>query len=118
MLKEAGETYKDPSVHYKEKVCSSSVPGTHEATLKPRNPRQVKNAQAQARKGRRYTQDDLFHLVELTYDIQDYTHRMFLVPELGVVLGHRAMLQEFQGSIVHQRTAATASVIRHNIQPG
>ena len=29
------------------------------------------------------------------YDIQDYTHRMFLVPELGVVLAHRAhMLQE------------------------
>ena len=50
----------------------------------------------QARKGRRYTQDDLFNLVELTYDIQDYTHRMFLVPELGVVLGHRAMLQEFR----------------------
>ena len=96
MLKEAGETYKDPSVHYKEKVCSSSVPATHEATLKPRNPRQVTNAQAQARKGRRYTQDDLFNLVELTYDIQDYTHRMFLVPELGVVLGHRAMLQEFR----------------------
>ena len=42
------------------------------------------------------TQDDLFNLVELTYDIQDYTHRMFLVPELGVVLGHRAMLQEFR----------------------
>ena len=96
MLKEAGETYKDPSVHYKEKVCSSTVPATHEATLKPRNSRQVKNAQAQARKGRRYTQDDLFNLVELTYDIQDYTHRMFLVPELGVVLGHRAMLQEFR----------------------
>ena len=65
-------------------------------TLKPRNPRQVKNAQAQARKGKRHTQNDLFNLVELTYDIQDYTHRMFLVPELGVVLGHRAMLQEFR----------------------
>ena len=68
VLKGAGETYKDPSVHYKEKVCSST---THEATLKPRNPRQVKNAQAQARKGKGYTQDDLFNLVELTYDIQD-----------------------------------------------
>ena len=41
-----------------------------------------------------YTLDDLFNLVELMYDIQDYTHRMFLVPELGVVLAHRAMLQE------------------------
>ena len=95
MLKEAGEAFKDPSLHYKEKVAGSTVPFTHEATLKPRNPRQVKNAQAQARKDRRYTQDDLFNLVELTYDIQDYTHRMFLVPELGVVLAHRAMLQEF-----------------------
>ena len=96
VLKEAGETYKEPSVHYKEKVCNSNVPATHEATLKPRNPRQVKNAQAQAQKSRRYTQDDLFNLVELTHDIQDYAHRMFLVPGLGVVLGHRAMLQEFR----------------------
>ena len=54
------------------------------------------NAKAQARKDRRYTQDDPFNLVELTYDIQDYTYRMFLVPELGVVLGHRTMLQEFR----------------------
>ena len=42
VLKEAGETYRDPSVHYKEKVCSSTVPATHEAILKPRNSRQVK----------------------------------------------------------------------------
>ena len=48
VLKEAGETYNDPSVHYKEKVCSSTVLATHKATLKPRNPRQVKNAQVQA----------------------------------------------------------------------
>ena len=101
MLKEAGETYQDPSVHYKVKVCNSTVPATHKA--KPRNPRQVKNAQAQPRKGRRYTQDDLFNLVELTYDIQDYTHRMFLVPELGVVLGHRAMLQEFRAGLCTKR---------------
>ena len=95
VLKEAGETYKDPSVHYKEKVCSSSVPATHEATLKPRNPRQVKNAQAQARKGRRYTQDDLFNLVELTYDIQDYTHRMpvaFLIHEKRTQFAHEVFM--------------------------
>ena len=96
MLKEAGETYKDPSVHYKEKICKSNVPATHEATLKPRNPRQIKNAQAQAQKIRRYTQGVLFNLVELTHGIQDYTHRMFLVPGLEVVFGNRAMLQEFQ----------------------
>ena len=53
VLKEAGETYKDPSAHYKETVAGSSVPSTHEATLKPRNPRQVKNAQAQVQKERR-----------------------------------------------------------------
>ena len=96
VLREAAETYKDPSIHYKEKVACSGVPFTHEATLKPRNPRQVTNAQAQVRKSRKYTQDDLFNLVELTVDLKDYIHRMFLVPELGVVLAHRAMLQEFR----------------------
>ena len=48
------------------------------------------------REERRYIQDDLFNMVELTLDIQDFTHRMFLIPELGVVLAHRAMLQEFR----------------------
>ena len=94
MLKEAAETHKDPSLHYKEKVAASNVPYTHEATMKPRNPQQVKNAQAQARKKKRHTQDDLFNLVELTLDLKDFTHMLFLVPELGVVLAHRAMLQE------------------------
>lgn len=64
--------------------------------MKPRNPEQVKNAQAHARKKKRYTQDDLFNLVELTLDINDFTHRLFLVPELGVVLAHRGMLQELR----------------------
>ena len=37
VLKEAGEAFKDPSLHYKEKVAGSTVSFTHEATLKPRN---------------------------------------------------------------------------------
>ena len=81
VLREAAETYKDPSIHYKEKVACSGVPFTHEATLKPRNPRQVTNAQAQVHKSRKYTQDDLFNLVELTVDLKDYIHRMNDVPQ-------------------------------------
>ena len=96
VLTAAAETKKDPSMHYKEKVASADVPVSHEATMKPRNRRQVINAQAVARKSRKYTEDDLFNLVELTQDIPDYTHRMFLVPELGVVLAHRGMLQELR----------------------
>ena len=71
---EAGETYKDPSIHYKEKVTCTGIPFMHEATLKPRNPRQVTNAQAQVCKSRKYAQIDLFNLVELTVDLKDYTH--------------------------------------------
>ena len=109
ILKEAGETYKNPSAHYKEKVASSTVPVTHEAIIKPRNPRQVTNAQAQSRKAKRYTEDDLFNLVELTQNIPDYTHRMFLVPELGVVLAHKAMLQEFQAVLTMESKAQLLS---------
>ena len=43
-----------------------------------------------------YTQDDLFNLVELAYDLKDFVHHLFLVPELGVVLAHRAILQEMR----------------------
>ena len=96
MIKEAGKARCDPSLHYKEKVAGGDVPTTHESTLKPRNPRQVKNAQFAARQEQRYTQDDLFNLVELAQDIPGYIHRVFLVPELGVVLAHRGMLQELR----------------------
>ena len=96
VLKAAGEDRKDPALHYKEKITDPTIPPSHEATLKPRNPRQVKNAQAATHKRRHYTQDDLFNLVELAFDLTNYVHRMFLVPELGVVVAHRAILQEFR----------------------
>ena len=96
VIKEAGKARCYPSLHYKEKIAGGEVPTTHESTLKPRNPRQVKNAQFAARQEQRYTQDDLFNLVELAQDIPGYIHNMFLVPELGVVLAHRGMLQELR----------------------
>ena len=56
----------------------------------------MKNAQSATRQEQRYSHDDLFNLVELAQDITGYIHRMFLVPELGVVLAHRWMLQELR----------------------
>ena len=53
-------------------------------------------AQFTAWQEQRYTQDDQFNPVELTQDIPGYIHHMFLVPELGVVLAHRGMLQELR----------------------
>ena len=72
------------------------VPAALEARLKPRNLRQVKNAQSATRRVQRYTQDDLFNLVELAYGLKDFVHHLFLVPELGVVFAHRAILQEMR----------------------
>ena len=96
MIKEAGQGTTDPAIHYKEKIASGVVPAVLEARLKPRNPRQVKNAQSAVRRVQRYTQDDLFNLVELAYDLKDFVHHLFLVPELEVVLAHRAILQEMR----------------------
>ena len=70
MIKEAGQGTTDPAIHYKEKIASGVVPAALEARLKPRNPRQVKNAQSAVRRVQRYTQDDLFNLVELAYDLK------------------------------------------------
>ena len=83
---EAGKARCDPSLHYKEKIAGGEVPTTHESTMKPTRPRQVKNAHFTARQEQRYTQADLFNLVELAQDILGYMHHMFLVPKLGVVL--------------------------------
>ena len=56
----------------------------------------MKNAKCAARQEQRYTQEDLFNLVELAQDIPGYIHHMFLGSELGVVLAHRGMLQELR----------------------
>ena len=96
VIQEAGQGTTDPAIHYKGKIASGMVPAALEATLKPRNLRQVKNAQSAVRRVQRYTQDDLFNLVELAHDIKDFVHHLFLVPELGVVLAHRAILQEMR----------------------
>ena len=41
-IKEAGKARCDPSLRCYEKIAGGEVPTTHESTLKPRNPRQVR----------------------------------------------------------------------------
>ena len=116
MFQEAGQGTTDPAIHYKEKIASGVVPAALEARLKPRNLRQVKNAQSAVRRVQRYTQDDLFNLVELAYDLKDFVHHVFLVPELGVVLAHRAILQEMRAVLSITGTKPRAApLIRYHI---
>ena len=116
LVKDAGKARCDPFLHYKEKIASGEVQTTHESTLKPRNPRQVKNAQFTAQQEQRYTQDDLFNLVELAQDIPGYIHRTFLVPELGVVLAHRSRnAPRNESCTVCPRSPVSATVVRHNV---
>ena len=116
MIQEAGQGTTDPAIRYKEKIASEVVPAALEARLKPRNLRQVKNAQSAVRRVQRYTQDDLFNLVELAYDLKDFVHHLFLVPELGVVLAHRAILQEMRTVLSITGTKPRAApLIQHHI---
>ena len=116
VIQEAGQGTTDLAIHYKEKIVSGVVPAVLEARLKPKNPRQVKNAQSAVRRVRRYTQDDLFNLVELAYDLKDFVHHLFLVPELGVVLAHRVILQEMRAVLSITGTKPRAApLIRHHI---
>lgn len=88
VLEEARKLKQDPVMLEKMKnACFKTM--EQETVVKARKLR--KDA-----KVRKFCQEEVCNLVEMTHDLQDYIHMFFLVPEVGVVLAHRAMLHEFR----------------------
>ena len=66
----------------------------------PRNPKQIKNLQAKERQATRLTHDALYNVHELAYDLDDFVYKIVTFPDLIIICGLKAVLQELDRVIL------------------
>ena len=84
-----------PSVIYKKKIASASESSLeYHPICFPRNKKQVANMQSIHRQKIRISHDALYNLHELSYDIQNFVHKIVTFPNIVVVCGLKHILKE------------------------
>ena len=67
------------------------------------NVKQIKNLQAKDRQSVRLTHDALYNVHELAYDLEDFVYKIITFPDLIIVCGLNAVLQEPANPLDHCR---------------
>ena len=95
VLREWEKTEHSPSVVYKKNISNSHViPQEYHSVYTPRNRKQISNFQARYRQRLRISHDALYNLHELSYDLQNFVHKIITYPDLVVICGIKPMLIE------------------------
>ena len=95
VLREWEKTEHSPSVVYKKNISNSHViPQEYHSVYTPRNRKQISNLQARYRQRLRISHDALYNLHELSYDLQNFVHKIITYPDLVVICGLKPMLKE------------------------
>ena len=89
-----------PGIIYKNAISSSGCPTEYQPALMPRNSRQVKNIQNRVRQKSRLTQDALYNIHELAYDLDGFVKTITTYPDLVVICGHDRVIRELD-SVLH-----------------
>jgi len=88
-------TIKDsPSNAYKRMIQDPKCLPSQQPVLLPRNPKQIKNIQANQRQSARLSHDALVNVHELAYDLGDFVYKITTYPDLVVVCGSKPILSE------------------------
>ncbi len=94
ILRELETTEIPPSVAYKKKIAASVPSVELQAIQLPRNQKQVRNLQSRFRQRLRISHDSLYNLHELSYDLDQFVHKIITYPDLVVICGFKPMLKE------------------------
>lgn len=94
ILRELETTALLPSVAYKKKIAASLPSAELQAIQLPRNQKQVRNLQSRFRQRLRISHDSLYNLHELSYDLDQFVHKIITYPDLVVICGFKPMLKE------------------------
>ena len=94
VLRSISEIKDSPSNIYKQMVQVPTSSPNHQPVLMPRNPKQIKNVQANQRQLVRLTHDALYNLHELAYDLDGFVYKITTFPDLVVICGLKAILLE------------------------
>jgi len=86
---------KEPSVVYKNLQTESAVPNVLQRVLKPRDMKQVRNAQHNVRQQSRISKDTLYNIHELAYHLDEFVWKIETYPDLLIVIGLKSIVDEF-----------------------
>ena len=89
-----------PANIYKQIIQTSQCLPEEQPILMPRNPKQIKNLQAKERQATRLTHDALYNVHELAYDLDDFVYKIVTFPDLIIICGLKAVLQELDRFIL------------------
>ena len=100
LLDKVGQSHDIPSSVYRKEIASCSCLDQYQPVLKPRNTKQVSNAQYKGRQSFRLTHDALYNLHELAFDLHDFVAKIISYPDLMVLCGMPCMAQELESVLV------------------
>ena len=83
---------QSPSVVYKKEVSNADCSYEHHLVLLPRNRKQVENMQSIQRQKFRISHDALYNVHELSYDLQEFVHKIVTFPDVAIVCGLKHIL--------------------------
>ena len=106
VLRELEQASQSPSVVYKKKVSKSDCPLEHQPVLVPRSSKQVANMQALQRQKTRLSHDALYNLHELSYDLQNFVHKIVTFPDIIVICGIKVVLKECNRLLSHKLSSS------------
>ena len=96
-----------PSNVYK-RATGTDVESLVQPVMAPRNSKQVDNAVYKVRSTKRLTQDAIYNLVEISYDLQSFVHKISVIPHLTVICGSTQVLQHCNLSLLSSPTESPA----------
>jgi len=96
-----------PSYIYK-RATGTDVEPVLQPVMAPRNSKQVENAVYSVNSNKRLSQDSIYNLVEIAYDLQSFVHKMSVFPHLTVICGSTQIVKHCNLALLSSPTDTPA----------
>ena len=96
-----------PSNIYK-RATGTDVEPVLQPVMAPRNSKQVENAAYSVNSNKRLSQDSIYNLVEIAYDLQSFVHKVSVFPHLTVICGNTQILKHCNLALLSSPTDSPA----------
>ena len=105
VLAKLSDSHDLPGNSYKHAISNPKCPAEFQSICLPRDSRQLINVQQKQRQKFRLTQDAIYNLHEIAYDMGDFVRVIKTFPDLTIVCGLKEIIREF-ASIIQVKSQA------------
>ena len=96
VLKKLSSIDDFPANIYKKVIGNSDCPPEYQSAYQPKNTCQIRNLQKKERQRYRHSQDALYNLHELYYDLQGFIKSVTTLPDMIVICGLDSVINELE----------------------